>query len=179
VADSLLYDVCEELLEFVVDALDDPPPTQAVVDGDPMTMFAFCPAVWVAMAPNGLFQSINVAARGPSLPARPTTKTALPQLVLKVWVINDVCWPTQTDDGGVPDAADINAHSLAVLTDRQDVWVALREEAQAGTLLSTTLTNGNNGCSIEPPTTAFGPQGMVAGSIFSVFVDYLRLQPSS
>lgn len=177
--DTLLYDTAEALLEFVVDALDDPPDLQIVTDGDPMTMYSFCPMVAVAMAPQGLFQSINVAARGPSLPARPTTKTALRQLILRTWIINDVCWPTQTDDGGVPSAADINAHTLAVLTDRQDVWDALRDAASAGTLLQPPLTTGNNGVSIEPPTTAFGPQGQVAGTIINTYIDYLRLPPSS
>jgi hypothetical protein len=174
-ADSLLFDTAETLLETVVEALDTPPERQFVTDGDPMSMYGFCELVAVAMAPNGLFQSINVAARGNSLPARPTTKTALPQLVLKVWVITDICWPTQEPNGDVPPAADITSHAETVLTDRQDVWAHLRAEALNGTLCVPPLANGNNGAAVDPPATAFGPQGEVAGSIFTVYFDYLSL----
>lgn len=179
-SDSLIFDTAEALLATVVEALDDPPDFQIVTDGDPMTMYSFCPMVAVSMAPQGLFQSINVAARGPSLPARPTSKTAISQLVLKVWTINDVCWPTQDKQtGAIPDAADINAHAELVLTDRMDVWAHLRAKAINGTLCNPPLANGNNGASIDPPTTAFGPQGEVAGSIFTIYFDMLSLQGGS
>lgn len=178
-SDSLLFDTAEALLATVVEALDDPPAFQIVTDGDPMTMYSFCEMVAVSMAPQGLFQSINVAARGPSLPARPTTKTALPQLVLKVWVISTVCWPTQEDDGTTPPAADINAHAETILTDRLDVWAHLRAKALGGDLCSPPLHNGNNGAAVDPPATAFGPQGQVAGSIFTTYFDFLSLSGGS
>lgn len=174
-ADTLLFDTCSALLETVVEALDAPPDFQIVCDGDPMNSYAFCPMVAVAMAPQGLFQSINVAARGQSLPARPTTKTAITQLVLKAWVISDVCWPTQLDDGSIPPASEIMDHAELVLTDRQDVWSHLRAKASDGTLCSPPLSNGSNGAAVDPPATAFGPQGEVAGTVFTVYLDYLSL----
>ncbi len=171
--DSLLFDTAQALLDVVVDALDDPPARQFVTDGDPMSMYSFCPLVAVAMAPQGLFQTINVKARGDSLPARPTTKTALPQLILKAWVITDICWPTQGDQGEVPPSASISAAAETILTDRLDVWAHLRALASNGDLCSPPLSNGNNGAAVDPPTTAFGPQGEVAGSIFTVYLDFL------
>lgn len=177
-SNTLLFDLSERLLEVCVDALDDPPTLQVVTDGDPMTMYGFCPLVAVSMAPNGMFPTINVRARGPSLPARPTMKTSQSQLILKAWVITDVCWPTQTEDGAVPPAAEINAHAETLLTDRYDVWLALRDECRAGTLFSG-LLGGNDHAAVEPPTTAFGPQGETAGSVFSVYADLLPIPPAS
>lgn len=177
--DSLLYDCCSSLLETTVDALDDPPELRVVTVGDPTNFLSECPYVAVTIAPQGLFQSINVAARGQSLPARPTTKTALQQAVFEITIISDTCYPAQTEDGGDPSGDDINAHSLIVMTDMMDAWTALRDEAQAGTLLSDELVNGNNGCSVDPPSTLWGAAGMVAGCKIKVYADLLRLQPSS
>jgi hypothetical protein len=177
-SNPLLVDVSERLLETVVDALDAPPDRQFITDGDPMTMYAFCPFVAVAMAPSGLFQSINVAARGRSLPARPTARTSASQMILKAWVITDDCWPTQLDDGGVPDPDLITSHASAVLTDRYDVWVALRDECNDSTLFQG-LVAGKDHAAVDPPATAFGPQGQVAGSIFSVYLDLMGVAPGS
>ena len=175
---TLLYDLAERLLEVTVGALDEPPELQIVTDGDPMSMYGFCPMVAVAMAPNGLFPSINIRARGPSLPARPTMKTSLSQAVFRITQITTNCWPTQGDDGSIPSAAEINAAALAVLTDRDDCWIDLRDNARNGTLF-TGLLAGNDCAAIEPPTTAFGPSGQTAGTIFSVYVDLIRIPGAS
>lgn len=173
----MLWDCCERLLDITVASLDDPPPLQFVTVGDPTQMYD-CPMVAVAVAANGLFPSINIRARGPSLPAFPTMKTSTTMATFAIWVITTDCWPTQTAEAGVPPAEAINAASLAVLTDQDDTWLGLRDNARNGTMFAG-LMGGNDCAEVGPPSTYFGPSGNVAGSIFYVTANVLRLPGAS
>jgi hypothetical protein len=72
----------------------------------------------------------------------------------------------------------ITAAAELVLIDRYDVWLALRDECRAGTLFAGIIAGGDH-ATVDPPATAFGPQGEVAGSIFSVYLDLIPFAPSS
>ena len=171
--ETLIYDCAERLLEVCEDALTDPPDITFVTDGDPTTAYTQCPYLAVSMAPAGMFRSINARARGNSLPGRPTMKTGIPQITYLVTLISTVCWPTQDDDGGMPDPAVISAAALQVLTDRKEIWSALWESTSDGSLFAGLLA-GNDCASIgEQPTTAFGPSGLVAGTQYRVFCDLI------
>lgn len=178
---GLLYDCCERLLEVTVDALDTlpalAPSRQFICDGDPMTLAGDCEFVAVAMSTNSLFPAINVRARGPSLPARPTMKTSTSQGVFGIWFTR-ICFPTQTDDGDLPDVAEITAASETVLDDRWAVWAALRDEARNGTLFDGIL-GGNDCAAVEPPASVLGPTGGTAGTVMYVSADLLAVPAAS
>jgi hypothetical protein len=170
--ETLIYDCLERVKETVEDALTTVPALSFVTDGDPTTMYMDCPYIAVSMAPQtGMFRSISARARGSSLPARATMRTAAPQLTIQVTLISTACWPTQTSEGKMPDPSDIEAATLAVLTDRKEVWSRLWTECQDGTLFTGILAGRDCATLGEQPTRAFGPQGLNAGSQFYLYVD--------
>lgn len=177
--ETLLYDCCARLLEVSEDSLTDPPALTFVTDGDPMTAYSQCPYLAVSMAPTGMFRSINTRARGNSLPGRPTMKTGVTEVTFLVTLISSVCWPTQTDDGGMPPAADISAAALQTLTDRAELWNGLFAATSDGSLFAGILA-GNDCASLgEQPATPFGPQGLVSGTQLRVYADLIPLPESS
>lgn len=108
----------------------------------------------------------------------PTTRTGQPTARFVVQVMDD-CWPV-FDVGGDPPAADsITDAAARVLTDRMDVWSALRTEAAAGTLLAALLAHGRDGVEVSAPTT-ISPQsgGGLMGSRIEVYAHLLRAAES-
>lgn len=170
---TILYDCCERLLAVAGASLTDPPDRVFIADGDPTSLYADCRYLAVSMAPTGMFRSINTRARGNSLPGRPTMKTAVPQATFQVTLISTVCWPTQTDQGEMPDPADITAASLQVLTDRRELWAGLWDATSDGTLFTNILAGKDCASLGEQPATAFGPGGLNAGSKLYVYADLI------
>lgn len=173
-ADTLLYDLADRLLEVATDALDDPPARTYVTDGDP-TRIDTCRFLAVALAPNGLSHSTSARARGSMVPALPTPLTNVRTARFAVFLISTDCWPTMVEGAKVPDPADISAAAELVLMDRMDLWTALRDEAAAGTLFDDLLDHGKGGVEVAGPTTALGPGGETAGTRVEVYVELMRL----
>lgn len=182
-SNTILADCAQRLLEVTVAALDDPPERQFLMDGDPLQFYSDCPFVAVGMLTGAaLTQAISTRARGRSIPPRPTSKTATSIAAWNIWVVNDVCWPIYADGASLasaPPAAadDITAHAEAVLTDRMDVWSALRSASEDGTLFQGLLA-GNDNAEITPPVSIISTGG-TAGSILGCTADLIQLPAGS
>lgn len=179
--DTLLFDLAYELLTTAAAALSDPPDRQYVTDGTPQDEPG-CRALTVYLDPNGgLAHSTNPRARGSASPNSPTVKTNQRQARFLVRLISDGCYPTVNDDGGTPTVDEFNAASENVLTDRMDLWTALRDAARARprTLFATLIDAGSDALEVAPPVQAVGPSGGVAGTVVAVTVDLIRLPRSS
>lgn len=173
-ADTLLFDLAERLLEVAGAALDSPPTRSYVCIGDDLATDR-CAHLAVFLSPNGLTQSIAAKARGSAQAPLPTTKTAIRVAQFTVSLLSTDCYPTHGDAANPPDPAAISAAAEAVYTDQWDLWTALRDEASAGTLFDGLLDHGRDGVAVDQPSSTFGPQGETAGFRVPLTVEIVRL----
>ncbi len=179
---SLLYDCAWALIDTAVGALDDPPDRRFAMVGDPLQYYADCPFIACALSPNGLGSAIATAARGRSIPPRPTAKTSTSLATFTLWVVPDVCFPVYGDNGSgqppePPDASVIDAASQAILTAQLQVWDALKAAVRDASLFAGLLA-GDDPAELDPPST-FVQTGGTAGFQLQVRCDLIGVSSGS
>lgn len=172
-ADDLLYQCAARLVELAADALDAPPERQYVSAVEPTDNCAHVTA-WV----RELGQSTLGVARGRQQPGMPTMQTGQATARFLVQVARE-CYPVFDEDGNLAAPADIDSAAELALTDRMDVWTALRAAAADGSMFADLLAHGHDGVEVGTPG-SISPQsgGGLVGSRFEVYVHLLRHEPS-